>query len=146
MTCYYTPSTQHSFVAQGDRSSSRYFTACCSSHALTLHVLRIHAAPCSHEHLVRSAGRYRVAVFRSRTGVSPDVCDSKALPGVMVRLCAQDCWTALISAAKEGHLEVVRELLENNANPEHRDMVGALFTHILSALNEQFGCSFLSKV
>lgn len=38
-------------------------------------------------------------------------------------LCAQDCWTALISAAKEGHIEVVRELLENNANLEHRDMV-----------------------
>jgi len=35
----------------------------------------------------------------------------------------QDCWTALISAAKEGHIEVVRELLENNANLEHRDMV-----------------------
>lgn len=39
-------------------------------------------------------------------------------------LCAQDCWTALISAAKEGHIEVVRELLENNVNLEHRDMVG----------------------
>lgn len=38
--------------------------------------------------------------------------------------CAQDCWTALISAAKEGHIEVVRELLENNVNLEHRDMVG----------------------
>uniref|UniRef100_A0A8C5GAY1 KAP NTPase domain-containing protein n=1 Tax=Gouania willdenowi TaxID=441366 RepID=A0A8C5GAY1_GOUWI len=36
----------------------------------------------------------------------------------------QDCWTALISAAKEGHIEVVRELLENNANLEHRDMGG----------------------
>lgn len=38
-------------------------------------------------------------------------------------LCVQDCWTALISAAKEGHIQVVRELLENNANLEHRDMV-----------------------
>lgn len=45
----------------------------------------------------------------------------------MVCLYAQDCWTALISAAKEGHIEVVKELLENNANPEHRDMVGTLF-------------------
>ena len=35
----------------------------------------------------------------------------------------QDCWTALISAAKEGHVEVVKELLENHANLEHRDMV-----------------------
>lgn len=51
----------------------------------------------------------------------------KTLPGVMVCLYAQDCWTALISAAKEGHIEVVKELLENNANPEHRDMVGTLF-------------------
>lgn len=38
-------------------------------------------------------------------------------------LSLQDCWTALISAAKEGHIDVVRELLENNANLEHRDMV-----------------------
>lgn len=38
-------------------------------------------------------------------------------------VCAQDCWTALISAAKEGHIEVVRELLDNSANLEHRDMV-----------------------
>lgn len=35
----------------------------------------------------------------------------------------QDCWTALISAAKEGHVEVVKELLENSAYIEHRDMV-----------------------
>ncbi|MEQ2160561.1 hypothetical protein GOODEAATRI_000474 [Goodea atripinnis] len=35
---------------------------------------------------------------------------------------SDDCWTALISAAKEGHFEVVKELLENNANLEHRDM------------------------
>lgn len=47
-----------------------------------------------------------------------------AVSRVTSRLCAQDCWTALISAAKEGHIEVVRELLENNVNLEHRDMVG----------------------
>uniref|UniRef100_A0A674BSJ5 Kinase D interacting substrate 220 n=1 Tax=Salmo trutta TaxID=8032 RepID=A0A674BSJ5_SALTR len=35
-----------------------------------------------------------------------------------------DCWTALISAAKEGHVEVVKELLANNASLEHRDMGG----------------------
>ena len=40
----------------------------------------------------------------------------------------QDCWTALISAAREGHLEVVKELLENNANLEHRDMVRVLLS------------------
>lgn len=40
---------------------------------------------------------------------------------------SQDCWTALISAAKEGHTEVVKELLENNANVEHRDMVRAKY-------------------
>lgn len=90
-------------------------------------VLCVHAVSLSHEHLVRSTGRCRVTVFRNWTGVSPDVCDFKALPGVMVCLCVQDCWTALISAAKEGHIEVVRELLENNANPEHRDMVGPHF-------------------
>lgn len=37
----------------------------------------------------------------------------------------QDCWTALISAAKEGHIDVVKELLANNANLENRDMVRA---------------------
>lgn len=37
----------------------------------------------------------------------------------------QDCWSALISAAKEGHVEVVKELLENSAYIEHRDMVRA---------------------
>lgn len=45
------------------------------------------------------------------------------VPTVTGCLCVQDCWTALISAAKEGQIEVVRELLENNANLEHRDMV-----------------------
>lgn len=42
---------------------------------------------------------------------------------VMCPLCCQDCWSALISAAKEGHVEVVKELLENSAYIEHRDMV-----------------------
>lgn len=46
-------------------------------------------------------------------------------------MCVQDCWSALISAAKEGHLEVVRELLENSAYIEHRDMVRP-HTHTLS--------------
>ena len=40
-----------------------------------------------------------------------------------VCVCVQDCWSALISAAKEGHVEVVKELLENSAYIEHRDMV-----------------------
>lgn len=51
-----------------------------------------------------------------------------------VWLSVQDCWTALISAAKEGHIEVVRELLENNANPEHRDMVGTSYSFVLFLL------------
>lgn len=38
-------------------------------------------------------------------------------------VCCQDCWSALISAAKEGHVDVVKELLENSAYVEHRDMV-----------------------
>lgn len=42
----------------------------------------------------------------------------------------QDCWTALISAAKEGHVEVVMELLDNNANVEHRDMVKKIVLHV----------------
>ncbi|KAM4549512.1 kinase D-interacting substrate of 220 kDa B-like [Fundulus diaphanus] len=43
--------------------------------------------------------------------------------GATVNMDNVDCWTALISAAKEGHSEEVRELLDNNANLEHRDMV-----------------------
>ena len=43
-----------------------------------------------------------------------------------VCVCGQDCWSALISAAKEGHVDVVKELLENSAYIEHRDMVGEL--------------------
>ncbi|KAG8580246.1 hypothetical protein GDO81_007204 [Engystomops pustulosus] len=35
-----------------------------------------------------------------------------------------DNWTALISASKEGHVEIIRELLDVNANLEHRDMGG----------------------
>lgn len=38
-------------------------------------------------------------------------------------MCGQDCWSALISAAKEGHVDVVKELLENSAYIEHRDVV-----------------------
>lgn len=41
----------------------------------------------------------------------------------------QDCWSALISATKEGHVDVVKELLENSAYIEHRDMVRHTHTH-----------------
>ena len=34
----------------------------------------------------------------------------------------QDNWTALISAAKEGHLDIVRELI-HRADIEHKEMV-----------------------
>lgn len=44
-------------------------------------------------------------------------------------VCCQDCWSALISAAKEGHVDVVKELLENSAYVEHRDMVRHAHTH-----------------
>ena len=44
-------------------------------------------------------------------------------------VCCQDCWSALISAAKEGHVDVVKELLENSAYIEHRDMVRHTHTH-----------------
>ena len=35
----------------------------------------------------------------------------------------QDNWTALLNAAKYGHTEVVSDLLDVNADIEHRDMV-----------------------
>lgn len=34
-----------------------------------------------------------------------------------------DNWTALLCAAKEGHTDICLQLLEQNANIEHRDMV-----------------------
>lgn len=65
------------------------------------------------------------------------------VPRVTGCLCVQDCWTALISAAKEGHIDVVRELLENNANLEHRDMVRVksywnVFLHFTSTVSILF--------
>lgn len=34
-----------------------------------------------------------------------------------------DSWTALLCAAKEGHRDICLQLLEQNAEVEHRDMV-----------------------
>lgn len=34
-----------------------------------------------------------------------------------------DNWTALLCAAKEGHTDICLQLLEHNADIEHRDMV-----------------------
>ena len=36
----------------------------------------------------------------------------------------QESWCALLCASKEGHLEIVIELLEHEAQLEHTDMVG----------------------
>lgn len=59
----------------------------------------------------------------------------------------QDCWTALISAAKEGHIEVVKELLENNANLEHRDMVGLIIGKVFFKIyfNPDLNICFILK-
>ena len=35
----------------------------------------------------------------------------------------QESWSALLCASKEGHLEIVIELLEHQAQLEHTDMV-----------------------
>jgi len=35
----------------------------------------------------------------------------------------EDNWTALLFAAKEGHDEIVSELLDHGAHVDHRDMV-----------------------
>ena len=45
----------------------------------------------------------------------------------MCHFCLQDNWSALLYSAKEGHLEIVIELLERGANLEHRDLVRILF-------------------
>ena len=38
----------------------------------------------------------------------------------------QDNWSALLYSAKEGHLEIVIELLERGADIEHKDLVQKL--------------------
>lgn len=58
----------------------------------------------------------------------------------------QDCWTALISASKEGHIDVVKELLANNANLENRDMVRAdrdilEYSELSHSLSECLNCA-----
>ena len=43
---------------------------------------------------------------------------------VCVCVCVlQESWSALLCASKEGHLEIVIELLEHQAQLEHTDMV-----------------------
>lgn len=38
-----------------------------------------------------------------------------------------DNWTALLCAAKEGHYDIVLQLLEHNAEIDHRDMVSQIY-------------------
>lgn len=38
-----------------------------------------------------------------------------------------DNWTALLYAAKNGHLDIVQMLLEHDADVEHRDMVSYFY-------------------
>lgn len=80
---------------------------------------------CSQEHLVWPAGRF--GSF-AHLWLSWDLLYQRRwavleFEWLTTWSFVQDCWTALISAAKEGHIEVVRELLENHANLEHRDLV-----------------------
>ena len=42
----------------------------------------------------------------------------------------QDNWSALLYSAKEGHLEIVIELLERGADIEHKDLVKKIGTNI----------------
>lgn len=90
--------------------------------------LSFNATSCSHEHLVWPAGRFGsfARLWLSWGSFTNFFRQFWGLNGgfrVTTWLSVQDCWTALISAAKEGHIEVVRELLENHANLEHRDLV-----------------------
>ena len=42
-------------------------------------------------------------------------------------LIFQDGWTALIAACKEGHYEVVKELMENGAKVQLPDLVSSVY-------------------
>lgn len=42
-------------------------------------------------------------------------------------LISQDGWTALIAACKEGHYEVVKELMENGAKVQLPDLVSSVY-------------------
>ena len=53
---------------------------------------------------------------------------------VRVHACVcvlQESWSALLCASKEGHLEIVIELLEHQAQLEHTDMVSLCASLIL---------------
>lgn len=41
-----------------------------------------------------------------------------------------DSWTALLCASKEGHVDIVLQLLEHNAAVDHRDMVSTTIIFI----------------
>lgn len=49
-----------------------------------------------------------------------------------------DNWTALLCAAKEGHYDIVLQLLEHNAEIDHRDMV----SHIKICVKSHFTWCF----
>ena len=133
VTCYYTWHTQtcvHSrTLAEEDRRSVTYCIRCCLSHFTLGHscMSMRHRVPMStwYDQLVGTVlNSSRGVPRRVLTDVFSNwIWSLTRVPRVTGCLCVQDCWTALISTAKEGHIEVVRELLENNANLEHRDMV-----------------------
>ena len=43
--------------------------------------------------------------------------------GVMMGFVLQDCWTPLVFASQEGHLEIVKSLIEAGANVNHTTKV-----------------------
>ena len=74
-------------------------------------------------------------LFPRHDGCCVCVC-VRACVCVCMRACVcvcvlQESWSALLCASKEGHLEIVIELLEHQAQLEHTDMVSLCASLIL---------------
>lgn len=56
--------------------------------------------------------------------------------GADTNLEDNDSWSALLSAAKEGYVDIVLQLLEHNAAVDHRDMVRKIIIFVVFCLRK----------
>lgn len=81
---------------------------------------------------------FTVSPYRSMFAIVLKICTGgkcRLFPrhdGCFLCVCVlQESWSALLCASKEGHLEIVIELLEHQAQLEHTDMVSLCASLIL---------------
>ena len=64
--------------------------------------------------------------------------------GVMMGFVLQDGWTPLVIASQEGHLEIVKSLIEAGANVNHTTKVVKIKHHYLGSYIFTHGFRFIS--